>query len=65
VPALLLQAGKEQVVSNRAEDRAAKAMRDCRKVVVADANHVIMHETDPVRNQALTAIRSFIEEQTK
>jgi lysophospholipase len=65
VPALLVQAGKEQVVSNRAEDRAAKAMRDCRKVVVAEAHHVIMHETDAVRGQALAAIRGFLEEQIK
>ena len=65
VPALLVQAGKDSKVRNDLQDRAVRAMRDCRKVVVADAHHVMMHETDSVRGQALAAIRSFLEEQAR
>jgi len=63
VPVLLVQAGREHVVRNDAQDKAAKSMRDCRTVVVEEAHHVIMHEIDAVRGQALAAIRSFIAEQ--
>jgi hypothetical protein len=51
------------MVRNNAQDRAARAMRHCRKVVVVEANHVIMQEVDPVRGQALAAIREFLQEQ--
>jgi alpha-beta hydrolase superfamily lysophospholipase len=51
--------GLESVRMSRAALQAAA------KVVVADAHHVIMHETDAVRGQALAAIRSFLEEQAR
>jgi lysophospholipase len=65
VPTLLIQAGRDTVVLDNEQDVAASEIRDCRKVVVADAHHVIMQETDRVRNQALAAIRSFLLEQTR
>ena len=65
VPALLVQTGMDTMVRNEAQDRAVRVMRDCRKVVVPQAHHVVMHETDAVRAQALGAIRSFLEEQAR
>jgi alpha-beta hydrolase superfamily lysophospholipase len=62
-PTLLLQAGRDRMVRNDAQDRAVKSIRHCRKVIMAEANHVIMQEVDPVRGQALAAIRGFLQEQ--
>ena len=59
-PVLLVQAGRDRVVRNDAQDRAARAMGNCTRVVIPDAHHVIMHETDAVRGQALAAIREFL-----
>lgn len=65
VPALLVQAGSDEMVRNDAQVRAAATMKDCRLVTVRGAHHVIMHMADPIRNQALAAIRSFLQEQVK
>ena len=63
VPALLLQAGRDRMVRNDAEDRAAARMARCRTVVVPDSGHVMLLEIDRNRNQALEAIAGFLAEQ--
>jgi lysophospholipase len=65
VPSLLVQAGLDEMVRNDAQDKAARAMGNCRVVAVKGAHHVIMHQVDGVRGQALSAIQAFLEEQTK
>jgi lysophospholipase len=60
VPALLVQAGRDEAVRNDAQDRAQRAMADCRIVRVDEAHHIIMHAEDPVRSRALSAIRQFL-----
>jgi lysophospholipase len=63
VPALLVQAGRDEAVRNDAQDRAMQAMRDCRLVRVEEAHHIIMHAEDSVRGRALAVIRQFLGEQ--
>lgn len=62
VPTLLVQAGRDRMVSNDAENRAAARMKRCRKVVVPDAGHVVLLEIDRNRDRALEAIASFLGE---
>lgn len=62
VPTLLLQAGKDRTVSNRAEDQAAGRMKNCRTLVLPESNHVIMLEPDEVRSMAVEAIDEFLTE---
>lgn len=61
VPALLVEAGRDRVVRIPAEDRAAARMTNCRTIVITDSGHVMMAESDPIRNQTVGAIRSFLE----
>lgn len=60
VPTLLLQAGRDRMVRNGAQNRAARRMAQCRIVVVPDSGHVMLLETDRNRDPALGAIASFL-----
>jgi lysophospholipase len=63
-PVLLIKAGRDGAVSNREQDRAVRSMRAARIVRVEDAHHPIMHDLDPIRGEAITAIRGFLRERT-
>lgn len=62
IPTLLVQAGRDKMVRLDAQDRAAARMQRCRRVVVPEANHVVLLEVDRNRNQALQAIAGFLAE---
>ncbi|MCK7469172.1 MAG: hypothetical protein MZU91_14330 [Desulfosudis oleivorans] len=61
--ALLVQAGKDAAVRKEPQDRAQRAMADCRIVRVDEAHHIIMHAEDLGAQQGLTAVRQFLGEQ--
>lgn len=59
-PVLLLQAGSDTIVKNRAQDKFCSQVTNCRKVVYPAARHEILQEQDEIRNQALGKIKKFI-----
>lgn len=61
MPTLLIQSGKDQVVRNSAENRGAARMKNCTKFVLPDSGHLTMFEVDAVRNQAVDAVRAFLD----
>lgn len=65
-PILLLQAGKDKIVDNRAQDLFCEAMRKAghpceggKPRVIAGARHEILFERDDMRSEALNAIIEF------
>lgn len=61
-PILILQAGREQVVSNRAEAMTASRLRAARLAVFPDARHELLQERDEIRIPVLSTIRAFFAE---
>lgn len=62
-PVLLLQAAEDKVVCNHAQDLWFKAIpmsTPHTKLTLADARHEIFMEQDVIRQQAYTAINSFV-----
>lgn len=49
VPVLMVIAGQDTLVDNRASRRAGQRMPDCRLIVSADARHEILMERDDIR----------------
>jgi lysophospholipase len=64
VPALLLQAGADEIVRPGGQDRLCRAAPQCRKIVFAGAAHEILMETDLIRDQGLAEIRSFFRDRS-
>ncbi|WP_169303025.1 alpha/beta fold hydrolase [Thalassotalea mangrovi] len=66
-PTLLIQAEQDTVVDNRAQDRfcqqhlqlTGQGCEPQRPLVIGEARHEILFESDPAREQALTAIVNF------
>ncbi len=60
VPVLILQAGADRIVSNRAQHRLCRRLRRAELRVLAGARHEILSEVDAVRASAWAAIDGFI-----
>ncbi|MCG6859451.1 MAG: alpha/beta hydrolase [Salaquimonas sp.] len=60
VPVLLISAGNDTVVSNRAIEDYGRRLRSGRSLSVAGSKHEILQERDVFREQALAALRAFL-----
>lgn len=60
-PILLLQAEQDEVVDNTAQNRICSLLPNCKKVVLADAKHEMLMETDSIRDKCLQEILDFFE----
>jgi len=58
---LLLQAQKEKVVDNYAQDRIIKKFRNAHKVSIENGFHELLNESEPILSEALSEIYSFLE----
>lgn len=64
-PLLVLQAGNDVVVDNRAQNRFCQALAHCQggaPLLIKDASHELFIERDQQRQQALNAALSFFEQ---
>jgi lysophospholipase len=61
-PILILQAGRERIVSNRAEEVAVRRLPAARLAVFPEARHELLQERDEIRNPVLESIRAFFDE---
>jgi lysophospholipase len=59
-PVLLFQAGLDALVKPEGQDETCRDLRDCVRVVFAEAHHEILMERDEIRDQALERILSFL-----
>ncbi|PSW21550.1 lysophospholipase [Photobacterium sanctipauli] len=64
VPVLLLQAGCDSLVDNRAQYRFARKLEGCEMRVIADARHELLMEKDEFRNQVLNETMAFFQRHT-
>jgi len=60
-PVLLLQAGKEAVVDIHSQDKLAKDLSHCHKIIIPEAKHDLLMEKDSMRGIAIKAILDFLE----
>ena len=63
-PMLILQAGQDELVSNRGQDKVCSEAQYCEKVVFPTAHHEILLEQDAIRNRAIDTIKSFFNHPT-
>ena len=59
-PILMISAGNDQVVSNRAIEDLGRRLRSGASMCIDGAKHEIMHERDVFREQLLAAFCSFV-----
>ena len=59
-PVLMIAAGADQVVSNRATERLGKRLRSGATLTIDGAKHELMQEKDVYREQLLAAFSSFV-----
>ena len=62
-PILILGAGTDRVVSNRAQKEISLRLPDCRRVEITGAKHEILMETDAIRTKFRNAFDEFVEPQ--
>ncbi len=60
IPILIIAAGADEVVSNRAIERYSRRLRSGKLVVVDGARHEILQEADRYRDQLLAAFDAFV-----
>lgn len=60
-PVLLLQAGNDTIVDNKAQCRFNCASEQCQIKVIVQARHELLMEKDELRNQALTEAVTFFD----
>ena len=60
VPILIVSAGADTIVSNTAQESAARLLRTCGRVVIDGAKHEAMMERDLYREQFLAAVDAFL-----
>lgn len=60
VPVLLLQAGADQVVDNRQQNRVAEKLEDCQLVQLKNAKHELFMEVDEIRDNCLRELLQFL-----
>ena len=64
-PIQILQAGRDRIVSNRAEALIARRLPAARLAVFPDGRHELLQERDEIRAPALATIRDFFAELTR
>ncbi|MFQ3219301.1 MAG: lysophospholipase [Paraglaciecola sp.] len=62
IPALVLQAGADQVVDNKRQDLVVASMPHCKKVVIKGAKHELLMEEDKYRMPCLVAALDFFKQ---
>lgn len=60
MPVLLLSAGEDTVVDNKAEAEFCQTLPSCTLVDMPGSRHEILMEEDSIRNRALALIREFV-----
>lgn len=60
IPAMVFQAGHDQVVDNKRQARVARNMANTDFIVIQGASHEILMEQDQYRNQCLSTLLTFI-----
>jgi lysophospholipase len=60
VPALIVAAGNDQIVSTRATEVFASRVKTCRLSVISGAQHEILQERDELREQLWAAFDAYI-----
>lgn len=60
-PILLLQAQQDEVVDNKAQNRIGSLLSSCTTVVLPDAKHEILMESDEIRDRCLREMLDFFE----
>ncbi len=60
IPTLIIAAGADQIVSNRAIEKYVQGMRSTALVTIDGAKHEMLQETDFYRNQVLAAFDAFV-----
>ena len=60
IPTLIIAAGADHIVSNRAIEKFIKGMRSTALVTIDGAKHEILQEADFYRDQALAAFDAFV-----
>jgi lysophospholipase len=63
IPLLILQAGKDKIVCNQAQNNAVAGL--CQRIIIEDAFHEVFIETDKLRDQALKALFDFINQHSE
>jgi lysophospholipase len=59
LPVLILDAGKDEFVLDKALYAASSTMPNCRLISFPEARHGILMESDPIRDRALAEIEGF------
>jgi lysophospholipase len=64
IPALVLQAGSDQIVDNKRQARVTSKMANTTMLVIDDARHELLEESDAFRTPSLNAILDFFAQKT-
>ena len=64
-PILVLLAGADRIVSNRAQALTARRLPNGRLIVFPGARHELLLERDEIRDPVLAALRAFLDEVTR
>jgi lysophospholipase len=59
LPALVIQAGADQVVDNKRQDSVVDSMENCQKIVIKGAKHELLMEEDKYRMPCMVAALDF------
>jgi lysophospholipase len=59
IPALIIQAGSDQVVDNKRQNRVVAKMKNSKLLVIAGSKHELFEEQDKFRTPCLTATLDF------
>ena len=59
-PSMIIQAGNDLVVDNRAQDRLAEKMPNCQKRIIPSARHELFQESDQFRTQVMESLFDFL-----
>lgn len=59
IPALIIQAGADQVVDNKRQNRVVAKMKNAKLMVIAGSKHELFEEQDKFRTPCLTATLDF------
>jgi lysophospholipase len=63
IPLLIMQAGKDKIVCNQAQNNAVAGL--CQRIIIEGAFHEVFIETDTLRDQALKSMFDFINQHSK
>lgn len=63
IPLLILQAGKDKIVCNQAQNKALAGL--CQRIIIEGAFHEVFIETDKLRDKALRSLFDFINQHSE